>query len=111
MAIRREQRPNFGRKMERAIRRVEQEDRYEGMNDKEILRDNLVHERIRGLMAEYYQGVDPRRRKELADGGIVQEDHNAMANLSPRFIHQEYPRFSFFSTMFNDAIMQGNENE
>lgn len=111
MAIRREQRPNFGRKPERSIRRAEQDGRYKGMNDKEQLRDDLTYQRIKGMMSEFYQGVDPRRREELANGGIVQEDHNAMANLSPRFIHQEYPRFSFWSTPFNDAILQGDDDE
>lgn len=111
MAIHRERRPNFGRQMERAIRRVEQDDRYHGMNQKEILRDDLTYKRIRGMMSEFYQGIDPRRREEIADGGIVQEDPKAMANLSEQFIHREVPRFSFWSTPYNDDIMQGDENE
>jgi hypothetical protein len=111
MAIYREQRPSFSRKPERAIRRVEQDSRYSGMNDKEVLRDDLVYERTKGMMSDFYQGIDPRRREEIANGGMVQEDHRAMANLSPNFIHKEFPRFSFWSTPFNDAIMQGDEDQ
>lgn len=111
MAIYRERRPNFSLKPERAIRRVEQDQRYMGMNDKQNLRDDQVYEQTRGMMSEFYQGVDPRRRIEIAEGGMIQEDNRAMANLSGEFIHKEYPRFSFFSTPYNDAIMQGDRDE
>jgi hypothetical protein len=63
------------------------------------------------MMGDFYQGIDPRRREEVANGGMIQEDHKAMANLSPNFIHKEFPRFSFWSTPFNDAIMQGDEDQ
>ena len=97
----------MARKLERAIRRPEQEERYQGMNVKQVGRDNLAYEQIKAMSSEFYQGVDPRRRKEMADAGMIEEDHRAMANLSPDFIHTEYPRFSFFSTPYNDDLMQG----
>lgn len=113
MAIYREKRPSFSRprkKPEIAISRRVQEERYDSMNEKELLRDDLTYERIRGMMSEFYQGVDPRRREEIANGGMVQEDNKAMANLSERFIHREYPRFSFWSTPYNDAILQDDDD-
>lgn len=44
----------------------------------------------------FYDNVDPRRKQELADSRMVQEDHGSMANLSntPRyhtFNPDEYP--------------------
>ena len=39
----------------------------------------------------FWQGVDPRRRIELAEGGMVREDRQAMANLPVQAIHTEYP--------------------
>jgi hypothetical protein len=33
---------------------------------------------------------DPRRRQELADSRMIQEDHNAMANCSPRVINRQF---------------------
>lgn len=30
----------------------------------------------------FYNNVDPRRKQELSDSRMIQEDHNAMANLS-----------------------------
>jgi hypothetical protein len=53
----------------------------------------------------YYAGIDPRRRKEMADAGMAKEDHRAIANLSPEFIHREYPRFGFYSTPYIDDTM------
>ena len=49
-------------------------------------------------------GVDPRRRKELADGGMVREDRKAMSNLSNQAIHHEYPRLGYYTTPYVDAI-------
>lgn len=113
MAIYREKRPYFGRPRKRpevAIKRRVQEDRYAGMHEKEIFRDNLTYDRIRDMQNEFYQGVDPRRRQEIADGGMVQEDNRSMANLSEEFIHREYPRFSFWSTPYNDSILQDDDD-
>lgn len=44
----------------------------------------------------FYNNVDPRRKQELADARMIQEDQNAVANLSERFLHHtfdanEYP--------------------
>lgn len=44
----------------------------------------------------FYNNVDPRRKQELSDARMIQEDHNAVANLSERFQHHtfdanEYP--------------------
>jgi len=45
-----------------------------------------------GLMASnfFYNNVDPRRKQELSDARMVQEDHNAMANLSERALHHTF---------------------
>jgi hypothetical protein len=34
--------------------------------------------------------VDPRRKQELTDARMIQEDHTAMANLSGRVINKEF---------------------
>lgn len=46
---------------------------------------------LHDMQSTFYSGIDPRRRWEKAHGGMVKEDHNAVANLSPQFIHKEYP--------------------
>ena len=39
--------------------------------------------------------VDPRRKQELMDARMIQEDHNAMANLSNKPIHREFDAWEY----------------
>lgn len=55
-------------------------------------------------------GIDPRRRQEMADGGMVREDQRAMSNLSPKAIHHEYPKLPFYSTPYNDALVKSKSS-
>lgn len=59
-------------------------------------------ERVQSKASGLYAGIDPRRRREIADAGMVQEDPNSVANLSPTPIHREYTRFGFYSTPYID---------
>jgi len=43
-----------------------------------------------GMSPRLINKTDPRRLQELMDARMIQEDENAMANLPPRAIHQEY---------------------
>jgi len=69
-------------------------------NSETLERENFA--RMRDASSAFYAGIDPRRRKEVADAGMVQEDHSKMANLSDRFIHREYPRFGEWTMPFID---------
>lgn len=64
--------------------------------------ERLNFDRVNNRASDLYAGIDPRRRREVADSGMVQEDHNAVANLSPIPIHREYTRFGFYSTPYID---------
>lgn len=44
---------------------------------------------------------DPRRRQELRDSLMINEDHTAMANLPMRAIHAEYKHFGLYSNRNN----------
>jgi hypothetical protein len=48
--------------------------------------------------------LDPRRAQERQDSRILQEDHNAMANLSPIPINREWQRPEEFADVWNDTI-------
>lgn len=51
---------------------------------------------LKGLMANaFYAQVDPRRRQEIADSRMIQEDHKAMANLSERAINRQFNQNRF----------------
>lgn len=49
--------------------------------------------------------VDPRRRQELSDARMVQEDHSAMANLSPRGYQRQFnpDRYVEHLDMYNQS--------
>lgn len=38
----------------------------------------------------FYATIDPRRRKELADARMIQEDHSAMSNLPKEGYQREF---------------------
>jgi hypothetical protein len=48
---------------------------------------------------------DPRRRQELQDSRMIQEDQNDIANLSRRFINKEFDanRFPERLAMYNQS--------
>jgi len=70
-------------------------------------RDERSFERIRAISGEFYAGLDPRRRQEVADSGMIQEDHTQMANLPRMARHFEYPRSEYYSTPYLDDTRRG----
>jgi hypothetical protein len=66
------------------------------LNKEERRLDEMYQHRMREIAGG--GGVDPRRRIEFAEGGMVQEDPRAMANLPRQAIHMEYPKNPFFDT-------------
>lgn len=44
------------------------------------------------MREEFYNQIDPRRRQERMDFNLMNEDYNAVANLSPVAMHKEVPR-------------------
>jgi len=41
---------------------------------------------------EPYAGMEPRRRQEMEDAGMIHEDHRAIANLPQNVMIKEYPK-------------------
>lgn len=60
-------------------------------------RTSFVH----SMRDAIYLGIDPRRRQEVADAGMIQEDPRAVANLPYEPIHEEYPCYRFYSSPYN----------
>jgi hypothetical protein len=46
------------------------------------------------LNEQHYMGTDPRRRQELMDARMIQEDHTAIANMPREFIHTPFRKES-----------------
>jgi len=93
-------------KRTKAISRPEIEKNYQGNLTNEEQYNQELFAQTRNMQSAFYSGVDPRRRVEMADAAMVQEDPNAVANLSSRFIHREYPRQGFSANPFLDAIRE-----
>jgi hypothetical protein len=92
---------------ERAIRRHEARDVYAKQNELGQRRDQRAFSRTQQMENEFYAGIDPRRRQELADGGMIREDQNAMANLSPVAAHYEYPQAGYYQSPYIDGAVRG----
>jgi hypothetical protein len=63
--------------------------------------DEMKHDRDRGergmyrhglTSAEMYAGMEPRRRQELEDSGMIHENWHAIANLPQEVMIKPYPR-------------------
>jgi hypothetical protein len=90
------------------VDRKENRGRYRALCEMGVVYNEYHLERTRNQASEYYAGVDPRRRREVADGGMVREDQNAMANLPRQAIHCEYPdRFAFRQNPYiDDTVLE-----
>lgn len=84
----------------KAISRKEVKDQYEA-----AFRDELRREDAKLARLDYPTNVmDPRRRQEMADGGMIREDDKAFANLPAQAIHHEYPSLGYYSTPYIDSL-------
>jgi hypothetical protein len=65
----------------------------------------------------YIQPVDPRRRPEISDSRLIQEDPRAMANLSETALHHEFSPGKYMPTYWMESevqpvgVMRANEPE
>ena len=59
------------------------------------------------------ENVDPRRRQELADARMIQEDHNEIANLSNRFINKQFNAWKYPErlAMYNQSTKTRGQND
>jgi hypothetical protein len=74
--------------------------------------DEMKHEKDRegrGFMHNYhglekYAGMEPRRRQEMEDYGMISEDDRAIANLPQNVMIKPYPRTGPYNPeMLNDS--------
>jgi hypothetical protein len=98
------------RAQERQKRRDEVRAEYSAMYQLEQRRDQRAFDRTRDMSNEFYAGVDPRRRQEVGDGGMIREDLNAMANLPRVAQHHEYPQAGYYSSPYIDDTVRGQQS-
>ena len=102
MLFMREPRKNKGRKTSRAINRDESLTVYGNVEVKSEQYSDRAYDRVEEMYSSFYAGLDPRRRQEAADGGMVKEDKTAMANLSNKPVHREYAPAGYYSSPYLD---------
>jgi hypothetical protein len=59
----------------------------------------------------HYPGMDPRRRREMEDAGMIYEDHNAVANLPQYVVYREYPKVGYGMNFHLDDTARGVDNQ
>lgn len=89
-------------KRSRAIDREESLTVYGNVEVKSEQYSNRAYDRVEEMYSSFYAGLDPRRRQEAADGGMLKEDTKAMANLSNTAVHREYPPAGYYQSPYID---------
>jgi hypothetical protein len=98
-------------KKERSVRRKEIEVDYSAFNrDRDRSVEN-AYRRAREIGGEFGGGLDPRRRQEVADAGLIREDHTQMANLPRMAQHHEFPVGGYYMTPYLDATRMDGLDE
>jgi hypothetical protein len=86
----------------RAKNRKEAREVYFNYEMKRDDSNQFNYDRVKDLESKFYGGIDPRRRVEMADAGMISEDQTAMSNLPEKGYQQEYPRTGFNSMPYID---------
>lgn len=55
----------------------------------------------------FYSTIDPRRRKEVADSRMIQEDHSAMSNLPKEGYQREFKSRNMNRSPWSDDEIGG----
>jgi len=95
-----------GHGLERARSRKEALQTYSGWEIKNDEQDRFNFDRVESMYSSFYAGIDPRRRKEMAEGGMIKEDNMAFANCPSEPIHREYPRAGYYTNPYIDDTMK-----
>lgn len=63
------------------------------------------HKSQRGVSEGYYSGHADRRHQEMQDGGMIREDHSAIANMPQEVMIKPYPaERDYMPEMIDDTI-------
>jgi hypothetical protein len=77
---------------------------------RDIKQSELIDYRDDILSIQHYKGTDPRRRQELMDARMIQEDQNAISNLSPNVINRTFkPEGGYFGLRITDEEASRSE--
>lgn len=80
---------------------------HEGMRHHE----RAMHRKHRMEESEHYAGMEPRRRQELEDAGMIREDHSAIANMPQGVVMRPYPKSSGYMPEVLDDTIRGIDRQ
>lgn len=63
------------------------------------------------MMQGYYEGPEMRRAQEMMDGGMIREDHAAIANLPQNVMMKPYPKTGPYLPEGVDDTIRGIDNQ
>jgi len=78
---------------------------YQVQNRKAEAYDRRALARVQNPRSDFFGGIDPRRRQENADSGMIRPDMNAMANCPRQAIHHEWPIVSYYQNPYIDDVV------
>lgn len=61
----------------------------------------------RHMMQGHYAGMEPRRRQEMEDAGMIHEDHSAVANLPQNVMMKPWPGKEGYLPEVEDDTIRG----
>ena len=88
----------------KSVKRKQVEEDYSAFNRDEARAIRHAYERSRQIGGEFGGGLDPRRRQEVADAGMIREDHTQMANLPRQAQHHEFEQNGYAMNPYIDAL-------
>lgn len=65
----------------------------------------------RGMERAMHAGMDPRRRQEMEDAGMIHEDHSAIANLPQNVMVKAYPKTGPYLPEVLDDTIRGVDRQ
>ncbi len=74
--------------------------------------EQATHRRMKSMgSAEHYAGMEPRRRQELEDAGMIHEDHRQVANLPQEVVMRPYPMPGGYTPEDLDDTLRGIDRQ
>ena len=80
--------------------RKQSRETYDIYAQKDALISDMNCDRVQQAYSRFYAGIDPRRKKEMAEGGMIQEDRQAMSNLPQQGFQRHYPRAGYYTNPY-----------
>jgi hypothetical protein len=85
---------------------------HEGEGEMRRLRDEHERAMYRHMNgSEHYAGMEPRRRQEMRDAGMLNEDHRAVANMPQDVKYHPYPKPDAYLPEGLDDTLRGIDRQ